>query len=85
MKRINFDTIKTCFYVFIILNILTMPLSPHNGGGLMSKEAYAPIMNVKFAIMGAFAIWGIVLLVMHWKFLTDQKKARKESWQTLSH
>jgi len=74
MKRINFDTIKICFCVFIILNLLTIPLSPVMGGGLMSKEAYAPIMYVKLSLMGAFAIWGIVLLVMHWKFLTDQKK-----------
>lgn len=44
------------------------------GGGLMSKEAYTPIMYVKLSLIGLFIAWGAVLLVMHIVFLRKKKQ-----------
>lgn len=79
IKRVNFETLQVSFVIFLVLNLLTMPLSPYNpygGKGLMSKEAYAPIMYVKSAIFVLFIIWFVVLLVMHCLFLVKKKKIK---------
>ena len=86
-KPVNFETLKTCFGIFFFLNILTIPLSPVMGGGLMSKEAYAPIMYVKLSLIGLFIAWGAVLLVMHIVFLHKRKKAyiySTQYWKDIS-
>jgi len=78
-KPVNFETLKTCFGIFFFLNLLTIPLSPVMGGGLMSKEAYTPIMYVKLSLIGLFIAWGAVLLVMHIVFLRKKKQMLKHS------
>ena len=54
--KLNIDTLVTLFIAFVIVNLLTMPLSPYNGGGMMTKTQYQPIMVVKLVLIGMFVL-----------------------------
>jgi len=62
---------KTAWMIFIFVNILTYPLSPHGGGGLMSEAAYKPIMVAKLTIIALLLLWGAVLFLG--KFLKSRR------------
>jgi len=62
---------KTAWMIFIFVNILTYPLSPHGGAGLMSEAAYKPVMVVKLTIIALLLLWGAVLVSS--KFLKSRR------------
>lgn len=61
--RPSFDRVKAAFFAFIALNIFTIPLSPVSGG-VMTREAYMPIMYVKLAIVAVFVILALRIFVL---------------------
>jgi len=55
--KLNIDTLVNLFIAYIVINLLTMPLSPYGfGNGLMTKAQYAPIMATKLVLIAMFVI-----------------------------
>jgi hypothetical protein len=77
---ICFRKYQNFFYIFIVVNILTQPLSPHFGGGLMTEKQYAPIMTTKLVILAIFALVGLSMLFLQW-YVKNRNSSTTNSWE----
>lgn len=62
VKPNHWQKYKDCWWIFLALNILTVPLSPM-GGGVMSRDAYMPIMCVKLSIVALLLLVGLYMKI----------------------
>lgn len=77
MKKYDFALYKELFALYIVLNLLTFPLSPYAGGGWMKQDVYDIILYVKLVILASFAVIGACMLISNMIFLKQQKTANK--------
>ena len=62
VKPKHWQRYQEFWFVFLVLNLFTIPLSPM-GCGAMSRAAYMPIMWIKVAIVALLLLTGLYMQI----------------------